>query len=191
MGKYIERHNYSMKAATAILARGAILLCLVLLPACDKVLNLKLEPVETVTNEGFEQAKGLELPYKLYAPSSMTAWELTALTDMTFNRQTNTYVRDNIPLDMPLIDSGGARFKLSSDSWRYQFGFGDHLTAAESTFGVTPSGTVMQVEQFDQPPNDMWLEFPPNHQMRFMRIEFKLIATQPTLHGLVRISLHN
>jgi hypothetical protein len=183
--------KYIQPAASAMLVKTILLLCLVALPACDKVLNLKLTPVKTVTNADFEQARGLELPYKLYAPSSMVAWELTELTDMFFDRQHNIYVRDNIPLDKPVIDSGGARFKLSSDNWRYQFGFGNHLSSAESTFGVTPEGVVMHVEQFDQPPNDMWLEFPPNHQMRFMRIEFKLIALQPNLRGLVRISLHN
>lgn len=183
--------NYTKRVAIASVAKSLALLCLLFLPACDKVLNLKLEPVKAVTNTDFERAQGLELPYKLYAPSSMVAWELTELTDMSFDRQRNVYIRDYIPLDKPIIDSGGARFKLSSDNWRYQFGFGDHLASAESTFGVVSEGVVMQVEQFDQPPNDMWLEFPPHHQMRYMKVEFKLIVQQPNLRGLVRISLHN
>jgi len=183
--------DYTKRVATAALAKGLLISCVLFLPACDKVLNLKLEPVKRVTNADFESSRGLELPYKLYAPSSMVAWELTELTDMSFDRQRNVYVRDYIPMDRPIIDSGGARFKLSSDNWRYQFGFGDHLTPAQSTFGVIPEGVVMQVEQFDQPPNDMWLEFPPNHQMRYMKVEFKLITQQPNLRGLVRISLHN
>jgi hypothetical protein len=183
--------KYIQTVAPAALAKTLLLLCLMGLCACDKVLNLKLAPVKAISNSDFEQVQGLELPYKLYSPSSLVAWELTELTGMSFDRQRNLYITDNIPLDKPLIDGGGARFKLSSDNWRYQFGFGNRLAPAESTFGVNPGGVVMQVEQFDQPPNDMWLEFPPNHQMRFMRIEFKLIALQPNPRGLVRISLHN
>ena len=169
------------------------LLMLFSLQACEKGLNLKLAPTPIMTNDIFDKTPGLELPYSLYMPSSMMGWELSRITQLHFDSTYKVYVLDNIPIDTPLLDEEGARFKLCSNAWRYQFGFGSYIPDAESTFGIPTEGIVVQVERFKEAANDLRIEFPANTTPatpRMMRMEFKLIANEPNPHGLIRVTLH-
>ncbi len=169
------------------------LLMLFCLQACEKGLNLKLAPTPIMTNDIFDNTPGLELPYSLYMPSSMMGWELSRITQLHFDSTSKVYVLDNIPIDTPLLDEEGARFKLCSNAWRYQFGFGSYIPDAESTFGIPTEGIVVQVELFKEAANDLRIEFPAKTSPavnRTLRMEFKLIGNTPSPHGLIRITLH-
>lgn len=180
---------------------GAVFFLVIIIcaQACDKVLNLKLAETPQVTHEAFDKTPGMKLPYELYMPSSMLGWELTRLTQFQFDAIHNIYVLDNILIDKPLLDDYGPRFKLCSNNWRYQFGFGRYISDAESTFGIPPEGTVIQVEQFQEATTDLRIEYPARTKpieasstpisSRIMRVEFKLISKEPNPVALIRVTL--
>lgn len=184
---------------TRFIGATFFLLIMLSLQACDKALNLKLTSLPQTTNETFEQTPGLELPYELYMPSSMLGWELTNLTQFQFDAIHKIYVMDNIFIDKPLLDNYGPRFKLCSNNWRYQFGFGKYISDAESTFGIPPEGIVIQVEQFQEATTDLRIEYPAQKKSaeiansslpsRIMRVEFKLISKEPIPQALIRVSI--
>lgn len=170
-----------------------IALLIFCLYGCEKSLNVKLVATPIINDDVFEKTAGLALPYDLYMPSSLLGWELSSTTQLHFDSGRKIYFLDDIPIDRPLLDDGGARFKLCSNGWRFQFGFGKDISDAESTFGIPPEGVVVQVEQFKEAANDMRIEIPEklsSLSVRRMRLEFKLISNEPTPRGLVRITLH-
>jgi len=165
-----------------------------ILTACEQSLNLKLTQEAPISLETFEQTEGLKLPYQLYMPNSMSGWSIGESTRFTFDNERKLYVLDNILLDVPLVDDLGYRFKLCSESWRYQFGFGTYITDDESTIGIPETGAVVRVERFAQPSTDIRIEPPMADknatEQRMLRIEFKLTHWEPNPQGLLRLSIY-
>lgn len=168
-----------------------LLVCLAL-TGCEPGLNARLQATDPVDTSDFDQAQGMEIPYPLYLPSSLTAWSLDESTRFRFDAQRKLYLLEGIPLNLPLIDSLGPRFKLCSESWQYQFGFGSYITDDESTVGVSEQPAVVRVERFPQASTDIRLEFsaPAGSEHRYLRVEFKLLHWEPKPEGLLRLSLY-
>ncbi len=165
-----------------------------LLTSCEQSLNLKLTEEEPISLETFEAAEGLKLPYQLYMPNSMSGWSIGESTRFVFDEKRKVYVLDKISLDVPLVDDQGHRFKICSESWRYQFGFGTYITDDESTIGVAETGTVVRIERFAQPSTDIRIEAPANVNdsvQRLLRVEFKLTHWEPKPQGLLRLHIEN
>lgn len=161
-----------------------------MLTGCEQSLNLKLTQEAPISLETFDAAEGLKLPYQLYMPNSMSGWSIGESTRFVFDNERKVYVLDKIPLDVPLVDDQGHRFKICSESWRYQFGFGTYITDDESTIGVTETGTVVRVERFAQPSTDIRIEASANVNdsvQRLLRVEFKLTQWEPKPQGLLRL----
>lgn len=200
--KNIINNNKSMNAMThkKLLHNLRIIRILLLvfsgisLTACEKSLNLKLTREAPISLETFEQTEGLKLPYQLYMPNSMSGWSIGDSTRFTFDTERKVYVLDNILLDVPLVDDLGYRFKLCSESWRYQFGFGTYITDDESTIGIPETGAVVRVERFAQPSTDIRIEPPMSdsntNERRLLRIEFKLTHWEPHPQGLLRVNIY-
>jgi len=179
------------------------------LTACEKSLNLKLTEEPVISLEDFENTEGLELPYQLNIPNSITGWSLGKLTQFTFDPKRKVYSIDNIPLNQAPVDDGGYRFKICSSSWKYQFGFGTYITDDESTIGIAPNvDTIVRIERFSQPSTDIRLELPtkkatattssensqsaPTNDIsqQMLRVEFKLIRWEPSPQALLRLTLY-
>lgn len=166
-----------------------------ILSACEQSLNLKFTQEPPISLETFEQAEGFQLPYQLYMPSSMSGWNIDDTTRFKFDNQRKVYLLDNILLDVPLVKDQGYRFKLCSEAWRYQFGFGTNITDDESTIGIPEKGVIVRVERFAHSSTDMLMEPPATDEnsttRRMLRIEFKLTHPEPKPEGLLRMSIYN
>ena len=168
-----------------------MLVCLALV-GCEPGLNARLQATDPVDTSDFDQAHGVEMPYPLYLPSSLTAWSLDESTRFKFDVQRRLYLFEGIPLNRPLIDNLGPRLKLCSEYWQYQFGFGSYITDDESTVGVSELPSVVRVERFPQASTDIRLEFSPTLavESQYLRVEFKLLRWEPKPEGLLRLSLY-
>lgn len=142
----------------------------------------------------FEHFKGLKLEYPLYIPNALVAWELSERTRLRFDSNTQTYVRKNLLINQPAIDELGPRFKICSTSWSDQWGFGAELNHDESTFGIGPMPTVLEVDYLGSSGSDMYLEYSrselSNQGKNTVDIEFKVIQLRPSPKALLKITLH-
>lgn len=166
----------------------------ILFTGCDYASEVKVPPSHTVTQQSFEQIQGLQLPYPLYAPSSMLAWELGDRTRFRFNPTTHTYVYEGVPITAPVIDSQGPRFKICSDYWDHQLGFGNRLSRDEATFGVSTEGTILKLEFTGDSGSDLRFEYAKSDLAKLsaskMRLEVKVTRLKPTPEGYLRASLY-
>lgn len=166
----------------------------VLSSGCDKVVNLKIDKAPSIDYQSFLAAEGLKLPYEFYMPSSMVGWELSDSTRLTYNEKTKTYIIDNVPMDKPMMDNEGPRFKLCSYAWQYQFGFGGSLTDDESTFGIPKEGVVLEVDLIPKASADLRVEYSQRElndlKDKVVRLEFKLIRWNPSPRALIYVSAH-
>lgn len=191
------RHTFLLYRSRAI-PRGVCALCLFLLiihtSGCDPVLGLKVEHAPVLTNEHFESAKGLSVPFELFLPNSITGWELSRFTKMHFDSSRNVYEIKNIRLDLPQLDGNGPRFKICSSDWKYQFGFGRNLSDKESSFGVDADGVVLEIMIEENATADMRYEISQEASKRLeknmMSVEFKLTSIAPTPRGYMRVKIY-
>lgn len=191
------RHTFLHYQSKAI-SRSVYALCFSLLifhtSGCDRVLGLKVEHAPVLTNEHFESAKGLSVPFELFLPNSITGWELSRFTKMHFDSSRNVYEINNIRLDLPQLDGQGPRFKICSNDWKYQFGFGKNLSDKESSFGVDADGVVLEIMIEENATADMRYEISQaaskQLEQNMMSVEFKLTSIAPTPRGYMRVKIY-
>lgn len=186
-----------MKSYKPRLYRLLAITCCVLsalVAGCDYVSEVNIPSSHSVGPNEFEQLQGKKLPYPLYAPSSMLAWELGDRTRFRFDASTNTYIYEGVPITAPVIDSQGPRFKICSDYWDHQLGFGNRLSIDEATFGVSMKGTILKLEFTGDSGSDLRFEYAkdilPQLKASKMRLELKVTRIQPTPEGYLRASLY-
>jgi len=141
-------------------------------------MNVKLQTISAVSETQFSSTPGYELDFDLFAPSSMIGWELSERTRFNYQANTQSYVIDGIPIDVPLQDKLGHRFKITSHEWIHQFGFGSYVPRAESSFGVTRDEVILNISLLKEPSTDLYVKFQQNDDSRgelLLRLEIKVI----------------
>jgi len=170
------------------------LMSLVSIGGCDRTLSLRLDRTALPSLNDFDVQPGYKLPYPLYMPSSIMGWELSPFTEMLFDDATGVYQLAGIPLDLPEVDRRGTRFKICSDDWKNQFGFGDYLTDVESTVGLDLGGLVQRVVKADFATADIRIEYSTADReklrKRMLSLEFKVTTLEPEPHGLIRLTIY-
>lgn len=181
------------KLITRIAHSASIFLLIFCSTGCDRVLGLKVKHSPILSQEDFESAKGLSAPFELFLPNSVSGWELSRFTKLHFDSSRNVYMIKDIRLDLPPVDGMGPRFKLCSNDWKYQFGFGNHLSDKESSFGVGHQSVVLEI-MIVEGAADMRYEISRRAaktlEKNMMSVEFKLISMEPTPRGYMRVNVY-
>ncbi len=194
--KIVLRHTFTTMLSKSIryIGQSACVFLLIFCAAgCDRILGLKVEHRPILTNEDFESAKGLSAPFELFLPNSTSGWELSRFTKMHFESSRNVYMIKDIHQDLPLVDGLGPRFKICSNDWKYQFGFGHNLSDKESSFGVSKEGVVFEI-MVAEGAADMRYEISQSDaktlEKNMMSVEFKLISMDPIPRGYMRVKIY-
>jgi len=134
--------------------------CVCLLTSCDRILGSAIDDEPLIEEEGFRRAKGHKLHYDVYLPSTWAGWVHQDHCLFRYNPETESYLLENIIIGQKEVDYLGSRFKISSQDWRYQFGFGHHgVSLNESTIGIDMDGVVARLRFSTGGRSDMRVEY--------------------------------
>lgn len=142
----------------------------------------------------FVSAKGIEFQHALYTPNSFQGWINNSQTQMRFDPSTGAYISKPIHLSKVEVDNGGRRFKITTEDWKHQFGFGEYTIAQhESVFGVHEEAVVVKTEMAVTSTADLRYELPEaveaNIENYQLTIELKIFELTPRAKALMRVSL--
>ncbi|EWH09613.1 hypothetical protein DS2_11613 [Catenovulum agarivorans DS-2] len=145
-----------------------------LLVGCDRFYTLEKHRPKVFSLSDFEQSQGYQLRYDLYLPNSYLGWTHNKKTLMTFDSQTNTYWLKNIDITKPQVDDVGSRFKIASNDWQNQFGFGEYdVSQDESSFGIPTDGAILHLH-YSHNSRDMFIEYPNPKHGKYLSIGIKV-----------------